>query len=50
MKIDVPATVTAIGLGRIALGVGYTLTPSLALRAWPGRPMPAGAGDAPVLK
>jgi hypothetical protein len=38
MKIDVPATVRAIGLGRIALGVGYVATPGLALRMWPGQP------------
>ena len=49
-KIDVDATVKAIGLGRIALGVGYTLTPGLALRAWPGRPAPAAGADAAVLK
>jgi hypothetical protein len=50
MKIDVPATVKAIGIGRIALGVGYTLTPGLALRLWPGRPAPAAGADAAVLK
>ncbi len=49
VKIDVPATVRAIGLGRIALGVGYTLTPGLALRLWPGQP-PAGDADAAVLR
>ena len=38
VKIDVPATVRAVGYGRIALGVSYMLTPGLALRLWPGRP------------
>ena len=37
-EIDVDATVKAVAVGRIGLGVGYTLTPALALRAWPGRP------------
>ena len=36
-EIDVDATVKAVALGRIGLGIGYTLTPALALRAWPGR-------------
>jgi hypothetical protein len=35
------AAATAIAVGRIGLGVGFTLVPKLALRAWPGR----GAGD-----
>ncbi len=46
MKIDVPATVRAIGLGRIALGVGYVATPGLALRMWPGRPTTSDADGA----
>ncbi len=37
-KIDVDATVRAVGYGRIALGVSYLATPGLALRMWPGRP------------
>lgn len=36
-EIDVDATVRAIGIGRIGLGIGYSLFPGLALRAWPGR-------------
>ena len=48
-RVDVPATVKAIGYGRIALGLGYTLTPGLALRLWPGRP-PTTDGDAALLK
>lgn len=36
-QIDVPATVTAVAFGRIALGVSYLATPGLALRLWPGR-------------
>ena len=41
--------VKAVGLGRIGLGVGYSLFPGLALRAWPGRPS-STAGDAALLK
>ena len=48
-KIDVDATVKAVALGRIGLGVGYSLTPTLALRAWPGRPA-STAGDAALLR
>lgn len=48
-EIDVDATVRAVAFGRIGLGVGYTLTPALALRAWPGRPA-ATAGDGAVLR
>ena len=36
-KIDVDATVKAVAFGRIGLGLGYTFTPALALRMWPGR-------------
>ncbi len=49
-KIDVDATVRALGAGRIALGVGFTLTPGLALRLWPGRPAPAAGADAAVAR
>jgi hypothetical protein len=48
-EVDVDATVKAVALGRIGLGVGYTLTPALALRAWPGRP-PATASDGALLR
>ena len=48
-EIDVDATVKAVALGRIGLGVGYTLTPALALRAWPGRPADT-AGDGARLR
>jgi hypothetical protein len=41
--------VKAVGLGRIGLGVGYSLFPGLALKAWPGRPS-STAGDAALLK
>ena len=36
-RIDVEATVRAIGYGRIALGASYLATPGFALRLWPGR-------------
>ena len=36
-RIDVDATVRAVGYGRIALGISYLATPGLALRLWPGR-------------
>lgn len=49
MRIDVDATVKAIGLGRIGLGVGYSLFPGLALKAWPGLPASTPA-DAALLK
>jgi len=45
-KIDVDATVKAVAFGRIGLGVGYTLTPALALRLWPGRPAATEADGA----
>jgi hypothetical protein len=35
--LDVDATVKAVAVGRIALGGAYLLTPSLAMRLWPGR-------------
>ena len=38
MNVDMEASVKAVAFGRIGLGVGYALTPGLALRAWPGRP------------
>lgn len=44
--IDVDATVKAVALGRIGLGLGYTLTPGLALRVWPGRPSTTDADGA----
>ncbi len=40
------ALASAIAVGRIGLGVSFTLTPKLALRAWPGR----GAGDDPTTR
>ena len=36
--IDVDATVRAVAVSRIALGMSYLATPGLALRLWPGRP------------
>ena len=36
--LDVDATVKAVAIARIALGMSYLATPSLALRLWPGRP------------
>ena len=36
-EIDVDATVKAVALGRIGLGLSYLATPGLALKAWPGR-------------
>lgn len=49
MKVSEQDVVKAVGLGRIALGVGYSLTPALALKAWPGRPSSTPA-DAALLK
>ncbi|HJV08176.1 MAG TPA: hypothetical protein VJ653_00785, partial [Acidimicrobiales bacterium] len=49
MRVSEADVVKAVGLGRIALGVGYSLTPALALKAWPGR-APSTAGDAALLK
>ena len=48
-NIDVEATVKAVAFGRIGLGIGYTLTPGLALRLWPGRAA-ASEADAAVLR
>jgi hypothetical protein len=45
-KIDVDATVRAIGFGRIALGASFLLTPGLALKLWPGRPSTTEADGA----
>jgi hypothetical protein len=36
VKIDERAVARAVALGRIGLGTVFTLTPGLALRAWPG--------------
>ncbi len=35
--IDVDATVRAVAVGRITLGVSYLVTPGVAMKAWPGR-------------
>jgi hypothetical protein len=35
-RIDERAVAKAIAIGRIGLGAAFTLTPGLALRAWPG--------------
>ena len=40
------AAASAIAVGRIGLGLGFTLMPKLALKAWPGR----GAGDDPTAR
>ena len=45
-KVDVDATVKAVAYGRIGLGLGYTCTPALALRLWPGRPAATEADGA----
>ena len=37
MRVDVDATIKAVALGRIGLGVSYLAAPGLALRRWPGR-------------
>ena len=36
-EIDVDATVRAVAVGRIGLGLSYLITPGLAMKAWPGR-------------
>ena len=36
VNVDVDATVKAVALGRIGLGVSYLLAPGAALRLWPG--------------
>ena len=38
MHVDVPATVRAVGVGRIVLAAAYLAAPGQALRLWPGRP------------
>jgi len=48
-RIDVDATVRAVGYGRIALGVSYLATPGFALRLWPGRP-PTTDTDSALLR
>ena len=35
--IDLDATVRAVAIGRIGLGLSYLVTPRLAMKAWPGR-------------
>ena len=35
--VDVDATVRAVAVGRIALGLSYLATPGVALKLWPGR-------------
>jgi hypothetical protein len=37
MKVDARATAKAIAMGRMALGLSYSLAPGLALRLWPGQ-------------
>lgn len=49
MRVTESDVVKAVGLGRIGLGIGYSLTPALALRAWPGR-RSSSEGDAALLK
>ena len=44
VSIDERAVAKAIAMGRIGLGTVFTLTPGLALRAWPGN----GSHDHPV--
>jgi len=36
-NLDVPATIKAIAVGRIALGASYVLAAGPALKVWPGR-------------
>lgn len=48
-EIDVDATVKAVAFGRIGLGIGYSLVPGPALRAWPGRPADT-TGDGALLR
>lgn len=45
-EVDVDATVKAVALGRIGLGISYSLAPTRALRAWPGRAPSRGADGA----
>ena len=49
MRVTEHDVVKAVGLGRIGLGVGYSLLPGLALKGWPGRPSSTPA-DAALLK
>ncbi len=37
MNVDARATAKAIALGRMALGVSYSVAPGWALRLWPGQ-------------
>ena len=44
--VDVGATVRAVAVGRIALGLSYLVTPGLALKMWPGRAGSTGRDEA----
>lgn len=44
--LDVPATVKAVAVGRMALGAAYLGTPGLALKLWPGGAGTTGRDDA----
>ena len=44
--IDVNATVRAVAVGRIALGMSYLATPGLGMKLWPGRSGSTGRDDA----
>lgn len=44
--LDVPATVRAVAVGRMALGAAYLGTPGLALKLWPGRAGTTGRDEA----
>jgi hypothetical protein len=46
MNLDARATAKAIAVGRMALGVSYSLAPGLALRLWPGQ----GSADEPAAR
>lgn len=48
-RLDMRATARAVGVGRVALGISYLVTPGLALRAWPGR-RPTDDDDGALLK
>ncbi|MGH9264450.1 MAG: hypothetical protein ACRD1D_07130 [Acidimicrobiales bacterium] len=45
-ELDVPATVKAVAVGRMALGAAYLGTPGLALRLWPGQAGTTGRDEA----
>ncbi len=45
-KVDVPATVRAVAIGRIALGASYLATPGAAMKLWPGRSGSTGRDEA----